>query len=64
MTLREKEEIDAMDYKQMLRRWRSAPISDPYFTGDRGRYFSDKFNKLRQETDALEMVRISKEIGW
>lgn len=64
MTLREKEEIDAMDYKQMLRRWRFAPISDQYFTGDRGGYFTDKFNKLRQDTDPDEMVRISKEVGW
>jgi len=59
-----KNRINDMNYEQMLRKWRFAPIGDPLFQGEAGDYFAErmKFKKL-QLTDG-EQVQISKEIGW
>ena len=58
-----KKAIDAMSYEQLLRRWRHAPIGDPFFQGEVGKYFSTVMTKKRGE-DPDEAVRASKSIGW
>lgn len=58
-----KSQIDAMSYKDMLRRWRFAPAGDEMFQGESGEYFAQRMNDL-QRADPDAAVRVSKEIGW
>ena len=59
-----KDEIDKMDYKEMFRRWRFAPVGDPMFQGEAGAYFSKVMTEKRDKLPEGEHSRISKEIGW
>lgn len=63
LTEQVKAQIDAMNYEQLLRRWRFAPIGDPIFQGESGKYFADVMfrKKADPNTDA---VRASKNVGW
>ncbi len=36
-----KTEIDNMDYEDLLRKWRMASDSDPFFQGEVGKYYSE-----------------------
>jgi hypothetical protein len=53
-----------MNYEQMLRRWRFAPIGDPLFQGEAGEYFAEAMKTKKSQLSDDEQVRISKEIGW
>jgi hypothetical protein len=59
-----KAEIDAMDYEDMLRRWRNAPVGSPYFRGEVGDYFAQAMKRKREEVGNAVHVAASKNIGW
>ena len=59
-----KQDIDSMDYESMLRRWRYAPVGDPIFQGEVGKYYSEVMKKKRKEIGNDAHVRASKKIGW
>ena len=58
-----KQQIDAMSYEEMLRKWRFAPVGDPIFQGSVGKYFSTRMFALR-DADPAGAVAASKRIGW
>lgn len=58
------EEIDRMDYIELLNLWRFADTGSPYFRGEVGNYFVKIMYKKRDELAPGEAVKISKEIGW
>ena len=59
-----KEWIDKADYRSLLRKWRFAPVGDPFFQGDIGDYYSNVMARKRSEVGHEEAVRASKTIGW
>lgn len=65
MTKERKAEIDAMDYEQLLSRWRFAVVGDSWFQGESGKYWGDRMKELRAEPGGQERaVAASKSIGW
>jgi hypothetical protein len=54
-----------MAYKSLLSHWRFAPVGDPWFTGDRSKYWAERMAQLRDAPggDAAH-VSASKTIGW
>ena len=60
-----KEEIDAMTYFQMLRKWRFTPAGDPLFTKDNpeGEYFIKRMKELK-EADPAGAVQASKDLSF
>ena len=63
MTPEQKEWIDQASYEDLLRRWRFAPVGDPFFQGDTGDYYSKIMGELRA-ADPAGHVAASKSIGW
>jgi len=57
-----KQRIDAMLYRDLLSRLRSAPAGDPIFHGESGRYFGKRLDELRAA--GADHVDASKAIGW
>ena len=53
--------IDKASYKELLSRWRFAPVGDPMFQGETGDYYSKVMKEKRQNADH---VQASKNIGW
>jgi len=65
LTLERKERIDRMSYRQLLYRWRFAPVGDPWFQGETGKYWSERISQLRNEPGGEERhVGTSKSLGW
>ena len=56
--------IDSATYEQLLSRWRYAPVGDPMFRDEVGKYYSEVMAKKRDEVGHEEAVRASKNIGW
>lgn len=48
-----------MSQLEMARKWRFAPLGDPFFSGEVGDYFKEVFAEKGGMSTA-----ISKEIGW
>ena len=63
MTDKEKEWIDNASYESLLSHWRFAPVGDPMFQGDTGKYYA-KVMAERRDADPDKHVRSSKTIGW
>ena len=61
LTEENKKHIDNMSYEELLRRWRFAPVGDPWFQGETGKYWGDRMAELRKTSDH---VGASKRIGW
>lgn len=60
-----KAEIDSKDYRQLLARWRHAPIGDPMFQGETGEYWGRKMGEMRRAPGGEEIhVAASKSVGW
>ena len=59
-----REWIDKADYEQLMYKWRFAPVGDPIFQGETGRYFRRRMNQARAAIGQAEHVRISKKLGW
>lgn len=64
MTQQQKDWIDGATYRQMLERNRFAPVGDPMFTGEAGKYFGEVMARKRKEVGDAAHVVASKSIGW
>lgn len=58
-----REWIDSATHEQLLRKWRTAPVGDPFFQGDLGQYYANAMKQKRQQ-DPRAAVAASKRIGW
>lgn len=64
LTPENKAHIDAMGYEQLLGRWRFAPVGDPWFQGETGKYWGERMSELRAKPGGdEEHVRSSKSLG-
>ncbi len=59
-----KTKIDNMNYQEMLRLVRFAPLGDPMFQGKIGDYFGEVMSAKRKEIGPGACVAASKAIGW
>ena len=64
MTKEQKKWIDAASYRDLLERWRNAPIGDPIFQGECGDYYSKVMAEKKKEVGQSGHVAASKSIGW
>ena len=55
--------IDARSYEGLLNHWRFAPVGDPWFQGETGKYWQERIIKLR-DADKGAAIAASKRIGW
>jgi len=62
LTEKNKAEIDAMSYEQLLRKWRFAPAGDELFKSETGAYWGKRMAELRDK--GVDHVGASKRIGW
>lgn len=58
-----KKRIDGMSYYQLLDKWRFAPVGDPMFQGELGKYYS-KVMFAKRDADPAGAVADSKVLGW
>jgi len=59
-----KAQIDAMDYYQLLKRWRFAPLGgDEMMQDESGDYWGQRMNELK-DADPVGAVQASKMLGW
>ncbi len=63
LTPENKAHIDSMSHAGLLSKWRFAPIGDPWFQGETGKYWGERMAKLRDENPG-QAVQNSKNIGW
>jgi len=59
-----KNKIDRMSYRELLVKWRFAPVGHSFFQGEIGDYFKEAIGKKRKEHTEEELMQISKDIGW
>ena len=64
MALIDKEWIDKASYRELLHRWRFAPIGDTTFHGELGKYYSKVMHEKKDALDHSEQVAVSKSVGW
>lgn len=63
LTEKNKKAIDDMDYESLLRHWRFAPVGDPWFQGETGKYWGQRMAKIREKIGP-EAIRVSKKLEW
>lgn len=63
LTPENKASIDARSYEGLLSKWRNAPVGDPWFQGETGKYWGERMALLRYQ-DPGGAVAASKRIGW
>ena len=54
--------IDSLSYDRLLSHWRFAPVGDPWFEGETGKYWSERMKALQGAGE--NHVSASKSIGW
>ena len=54
--------IDEATYKQLLSKWRFAPVGSSWFVGDIGQYYDEAMKRKRSEISDEERVSASKSI--
>ncbi len=65
LTQKNKEHIDAMSLEGLLRHNRFAPVGDPWFLDETGKYWLERMNELRAAPGGQDQwVAASKSIGW
>lgn len=65
MTIEEmKDWIDNANYRELLYKWRFAPVGSPWFADEIGKYYRAAMDKKKIETPLDEQVAASKSIGW
>jgi len=65
LTPERKKIIDAMEYRELLSRWRFAPSGDVWFQGETGEYWGKRMAELRSQPGGNKRhVAASKSIGW
>ena len=62
MTPEQKDIIDSMDYKSLLRLWRYAPTGNPLFKGDTGFYYEKVMTEKGEQIGHAARVSASKSI--
>lgn len=62
LTPENKAQIDAMPFIELLRLWRFAPVGDPWFQGETGKYWGERMAQLRSY-DPAGAAFASKAIG-
>lgn len=60
LTEENKKHINSLSYEELLSKWRFAPIGDPWFQGETGKYWGERMAKLR----GADHATVSKKIGW
>ena len=63
LTLENKAYIDGLNYYGLLRKWRFAPVGDPWFQGETGEYWAKRLGQLRDDNPE-NTVQVSKELVW
>lgn len=63
LTKENKDHIDNLSYEELLRHNRHAPLGDPWFEGETGKYWGERMAKMRA-ADPGGAVAASKRIGW
>lgn len=63
LTEANKKHIDNLSYRELLLRWRYAPVGDSWFQGETGKYWGERMAKLKAQ-DPGGAVAASKDIGW
>ena len=65
LTEKNKAYIDGLSYEALLSRWRFAPVGDPWFQGETGKYWGERMSELRSQPGGNEKhVAASKSLGW
>lgn len=64
MTEDQKKWIDNSTYEQLLQKWRTAPVGDPIFEGEAGKYYTKIMSQRQKEIGHDAQVAASKRIGW
>lgn len=59
-----KQWIDNATYVELLGKWRSLAIGNPFFQGEVGEYFAKIMREKRECLSHNEQVSASKLIGW
>ena len=54
--------IDGLNHESLLGRWRSAPVGDPWFQGETGKYWSKRLTESR-DADPARHTAASKALG-
>lgn len=49
LTEENKSEIDSLSYESLLSKVRYAPIGDPWFQGETGKYWGERMKELREK---------------
>jgi len=63
LTPENKQHIDAMNHRDLLRGWRFAASGNPWFQDETGKYWGERMAELRDK-DPGQAVQDSKDIGW
>ena len=57
--------IDSLSYEALLSHCRFAPVGDPWFQGETGKYWMNRMSELRNIPGGNDVhVSASKGIGW
>jgi hypothetical protein len=64
MTEDQKNWINNASFETLFRKWRKAPLGDPYLQGECGQYFDKALKEKRKEITDEEYTEISKNLGW
>ena len=64
LTEKNKSYIDGLGLEQLLSRWRHAPVGDPWFQGETGKYWGKRMSELREAQGNDAWVSASKSVGW
>jgi hypothetical protein len=59
-----KDRINRMNYEDMVRALRFAPIGDPMFIGEVGDFFGHRLRILQSELSTAAQVAVSKLVGY
>lgn len=62
LTEENKKHIDNLSYEGLLSKWRFAPVGDPWFQGDTGKYWGERMAELKAK-DPGRAVAVSKSLG-
>lgn len=59
-----KKYINSLSYEELLYKWRFAPVGDPYFQGEIGKYWGNRMAEIKKQQGNDIHVQASKSIGW
>ena len=62
LTEENKKHIDGMSYEGLLSQWRFAPVGNPWFRGETGKYWGKRMAELKAKDPGMA-VAASKNLG-